>query len=414
MERVSIQEIAAILVEKNGLKKKEAEQFVLTLFQLVKEGLATDRLVKVKGLGTFKMVEIEARESVNVNTGERVVIDGHEKVSFTPDATMKELVNKPFSQFETVVLNDGVSFDDMPEETDAPAAVETEKMFEPKEEPDVQDEVREPVDEERQDPVEEDVPENNRPDEKRGEEIEVEDRKEEIEVEVRKEDIETEDRKEEIEEPELEEEYMSKKMTYISLVIAIVVCIGSFAAGYYLGGNQQASATAQVESETVQPAIAVDTTAHDSIKEDSLAQETAKSDAVAQTEEKVGAPTEVKAEVKAEVKTEAQTEAKAVAPVAPKTEQKAVEKPVAGLDEYEKKDARIRTGAYRIVGTDHVVKVKAGETLAQISRRAFGPDMDCYVETFNGLTASTPLKEGQTIKIPKLELKKKSKKKVQQ
>jgi nucleoid DNA-binding protein len=108
MERVSIQEIAAILVEKNGLKKKEAEQFVLTLFQLVKEGLATDRLVKVKGLGTFKMVEIEARESVNVNTGERVVIDGHEKVSFTPDATMKELVNKPFSQFETVVLNDGV------------------------------------------------------------------------------------------------------------------------------------------------------------------------------------------------------------------------------------------------------------------------------------------------------------------
>lgn len=409
MERVSIQEIAAILVEKNGLKKKEAEQFVLTLFQLVKEGLATDRLVKVKGLGTFKMVEIEARESVNVNTGERVVIDGHEKVSFTPDATMKELVNKPFSQFETVVLNDGVSFDDMPEETDAPAAVETEKMFEPKEEPDVQDEVWEPVDEERQDLVEEDVPENNRPDEKRGEEIEVEDRKEEIEAE---------DRREKIEEPELEEEYMSKKMTYISLVIAIVVCIGSFAAGYYLGGKQQASATAQVELEIVQPAIAVDTTAHDSIKEDSLAQETAKSDAVAQTEEEVGAPAEVKAEAKAEVKTEvkteAQTEAKAVAPVAPKTEQKAVEKPVAGLDEYEKKDARIRTGAYRIVGTDHVVKVKAGETLAQISRRAFGPDMDCYVETFNGLTASTPLKEGQTIKIPKLELKKKSRKKVQQ
>ena len=115
MEKISIQEIATVLIEKNGLKRKEAEQFVLTMFDLIKESLATDRVVKIKGLGTFKVVDIEARESVNVNTGERVLIEGHDKITFTPDNTMKELVNKPFSQFETVVLNEGITFDDMPE-----------------------------------------------------------------------------------------------------------------------------------------------------------------------------------------------------------------------------------------------------------------------------------------------------------
>ena len=112
MERKSIQEIAAVLTAKSGLKKKDAERFAMTLFDVVKEALETDRLVKVKGLGTFKIIDIEARESINVNTGERVLIDGHDKITFTPDASMKELVNKPFSQFETVVLNDGVDFSD--------------------------------------------------------------------------------------------------------------------------------------------------------------------------------------------------------------------------------------------------------------------------------------------------------------
>ena len=112
MERVSILEIAAVLTAKSGLKKKDAERFANAIFEVVKDGLATDRLVKIKGLGTFKVIDIESRESVNVNTGERVVIEGHGKVTFTPDATMKVLVNKPFSQFETVVLNEGVEFDD--------------------------------------------------------------------------------------------------------------------------------------------------------------------------------------------------------------------------------------------------------------------------------------------------------------
>ena len=113
MSKISIYDIAKILVEKNGLTKSESEQFVAAIFDVIQEGLDNDNLVKVKGLGTFKIIGVEARESVNVNTGERVVIESHGKVTFTPDAVMKELVNKPFSQFETVILNDGIEFDDI-------------------------------------------------------------------------------------------------------------------------------------------------------------------------------------------------------------------------------------------------------------------------------------------------------------
>lgn len=115
MGKINVSELAAALVEKYGVGKREAQQFVSALVDVIREGIAQDRQVKVKGLGTFKVVEVGARESVNVNTGERVTIDSHSKLTFTPDAAMKELVNKPFSQFETVVLNEGVTFEDMEE-----------------------------------------------------------------------------------------------------------------------------------------------------------------------------------------------------------------------------------------------------------------------------------------------------------
>ena len=113
MAKFGIQELATILVNKGGLSNDEAVSFVNAFFDLIQEGMNIDEIVKVKGLGTFKLVNVEARESVNVNTGERVLIDSHAKISFTPDTTMKDIVNKPFSSFETVVLNEGVTFDDM-------------------------------------------------------------------------------------------------------------------------------------------------------------------------------------------------------------------------------------------------------------------------------------------------------------
>ena len=113
MGKTTIQELAKVLIDKKGLAPRQATEFATQMFSLILERLQQDEQVKIKGLGTFKIIRVEARESVSVRTGERVVIDSHDKVSFTPDALMKELVNRPFSQFETVMLNDGVEFADI-------------------------------------------------------------------------------------------------------------------------------------------------------------------------------------------------------------------------------------------------------------------------------------------------------------
>ena len=106
-------DLAATLVDKYGLNQKDAEHFVASMFDVINDGLqSADRMVKVKGLGTFKLTSVSPRESVDVNTGERIVIDGRDKISFTPETALRDRVNQPFSQFETVVLNDGVNFSD--------------------------------------------------------------------------------------------------------------------------------------------------------------------------------------------------------------------------------------------------------------------------------------------------------------
>ena len=111
-EKITLQDLINLFGEKQSMSKKDAELFVRTLFDLIEEALATEKYVKVKGFGTFKLTEVESRESVNVNTGERIEIQGHTKVSFTPDTAMKDLINKPFAHFETVILNDGVELED--------------------------------------------------------------------------------------------------------------------------------------------------------------------------------------------------------------------------------------------------------------------------------------------------------------
>lgn len=112
-ERINIQNLIDLFAAKKGLTKKEAESFLKVMFALIEQALESDKYVKIKGLGTFKLIEVESRESVNVNTGERFEIQGHTKVSFTPDAAIRDQINKPFSHFETVILNEGVVFDDM-------------------------------------------------------------------------------------------------------------------------------------------------------------------------------------------------------------------------------------------------------------------------------------------------------------
>lgn len=388
MEKLSIQEIAAVLVEKNGLRKKDAELFAQSMFDLIKECLASDRVVKVKGLGTFKVVDIEARESVNVNTGERVLIEGHDKITFTPDNTMKELVNKPFSQFETVVLNEGVTFEDIEEEPEVFEVQEVHGAQEPESELlTLTEKTEQKLEQESESkPKPEPEPESESEPEP---ELEVE---QESEPEPKPTE-EPESEEEIIEEKPEEELYMSKKMTYIALVIAILACILSFVAGYYFRGDMVQT--------TGQDSIAIDslpTVATGPLVTDSLPVDSVKNDTVATGQPKVEPVAKTSVSVKEQPKTES----------APKEDAKAAV-PEVTPDKYEQMDARVRTGAYRIVGEDSKVKVKAGETLAKIARRTLGPDMECYLEVFNGLKSSAELKEGQTIKIPKLELKKKKK-----
>ncbi len=111
-EKLNIQDLIDLLAEKHGMSKKNADSFVKEFFLLVEESLEKDKYVKIKGLGTFKLIDVESRESVNVNTGERIEIQGHTKVTFTPEPSLKEVINKPFSHFETVVLNENTVLED--------------------------------------------------------------------------------------------------------------------------------------------------------------------------------------------------------------------------------------------------------------------------------------------------------------
>ena len=371
MGKITIQEIAKIQVEKNHIESQAASQFVNEMFAIILDRLSQGEAVKVKGLGTFKIIDVEARESVSVRTGERVVIDGHSKVTFTPDATMKELVNKPFSHFETVMLNEGVEFEDM-KEPEPPAPEQQEPVAE---EPVAEEPVAEqPVAEEpvAEEPVaEEPVAEQPKPAE---------------EPAVVQPPIMPAFHKQTHEEPKEEEMENKKKKSIWPSILKCLLVLALMAAsayiGYYYGSNKPLP---DVVPDTI---VVRDTVDLQAVKKDA---ESKINSAKQETEEKAKqqAAKAAKAKAKAEEKKAAQTAAIA--------------------DKYAAKDARVRLGAYRIVGLDHEVKVQAGQTFYSICKANLGPDMECYVEVYNDLPSRPTLKEGQIIKIPKLELKKKRK-----
>lgn len=403
MGKISLIELAAVLSKRYGVNKKDATGFVTEMFDIIQQSLEQEKLVKIKGLGTFKIIDVDDRESVNVNTGERVLIEGHPKITFAPDALMKELVNKPFSQFETVVLNDGVDFEDAaageqlvaePEivETE-PVALESEPEpaamplvdFEPEPEPELV-----PVSEPEPAPAPEPEP---APKPASAPEPESE----------QEADSETEgDEESESVEEEYEEETSDGKKWWLALLALLI----GLAGGYILGNYFPFSTIQTPKQEVVKPVVpdssliatqaAVDSI--DSVTVVESVVEEAKTEAPKAEEPKAAEP---KVETPKAEAPKAETP-KAEAPKAAEPEKKVVEQ----LDQYQKKDSRVRTGAWRIVGTAQVVKVKEGETLARISRRYLGPDMECYIEVYNNLTASTPLKAGQEIKIPQLKHKK--------
>ena len=385
MNKLTLNNIAKVLVEKNGLEPKEAMMFTTAMFDLIHDRLNEEGIVKVKGLGTFKMIRVEARESINVRTGERVLIDSHAKITFTPDAVMKELVNKPFSQFETVVLNDDVEFTDMKSEetTDETNNSEQSESLvdvvseggtpepapEPAPEP-VAEPAPEPAPVVAPEPVAEVAPEPTPV-------VAPEPTREVPEPTVPSADEESEENTSAVQtcyEEDEEESYWHRNIGWAFLVLVLMAA--SAVGGYLYGVGQIPSQTAMADTVSavkVNPVV-TDTLVNDSLKADSVA-----------------------------VKTEAKHEDKAA------SEQQPQEKTSQNLhDKYAEMDARVRTGAYKITGLDREVKVRAGDNLKRIARRELGSDdMVCYIEVFNKMNASAELKEGQTIKIPALKLKKK-------
>ena len=369
MNKLTLNNIAKVLVEKNGLEPKEAMMFTTAMFDLIHDRLNEEGIVKVKGLGTFKMIRVEARESINVRTGERVLIDSHAKITFTPDAVMKELVNKPFSQFETVVLNDDVEFTDMKSEE---TTDETNNSEQSESLVDVVSEggTPEPAPEPAPEPVAEVAPEPTPV-------VAPEPTREVPEPTVPSADEESEENTSAVQtcyEEDEEESHWHRNIGWAFLVLVLMAA--SAVGGYLYGVGQIPSQTAMADTVSavkVNPVV-TDTLVNDSLKADSVA-----------------------------VKTEAKHEDKAA------SEQQPQEKTSQNLhDKYAEMDARVRTGAYKITGLDREVKVRAGDNLKRIARRELGSDdMVCYIEVFNKMNASAELKEGQTIKIPALKLKKK-------
>ena len=404
MGKLTIQDIAKVLSDRKGLSKNDASNFVNEMFDIIQQALERDMVVKVKGFGTFKIIDVDPRESVNVNTGERVLIEGHNKITFTPDQLLKEIVNKPFSQFETVVLNEGVDFaEDTTSEAYVTPEVKAASMplvdfvdedpsFEkpiPLGENKVTDAPApdaEPMSVEASAPVVESEPVSSSASIATEEPV-----YEAVETPANEEFV-----KEPEEEPDYEdEEEGSGSRKWLMAAVALLLGLG---VGYLLGNYFPMKGEQPVEAPKP-PVEMPKTVVEDTLDVDSTKAVVPAPEAEQPAEPIVEKPVEAP---KPEVKTEGPKPVETVKPAA------VTPKPVAPeVDKYAAMDARVRTGAYRIVGTEKVVKVKEGDNLRRIAQRILGPDMECYIEVYNGLNAASPLKIGQEIKIPKLELKKK-------
>ena len=409
MGRLTIQEIAKVLVAKNGLEQSEANRFATELFAIIQERLEKNDQVKVKGLGTWKVITVDARESVSVRTGGRVMIEEHSKITFTPDATMKELVNKPFSQFETVVLNDNVEFDDMKEQPDDTefedvkdelTEAEIVQLEKYEEEPAVQQE--EPVIQQQEPVIQQQEPVIQQQEAVVKQEEPVVEVEEPVVtpaaaplIEVPEESVEAESKEvsEEEQAPitfededEEEKPNNSFKWAWIALG-AICLVIASAAGGYYYGSRH--SLVTLTDTVVVRDTVYVPDSQNAALAE--VAENTPQ-------------------EETSKVETPKVDEVKQEKPVAevPKVEKPKAE-PAPEVDKYAAKDERVRLGAYRIVGLDHEVKVLQGQTFYSICRAHLGPDMECYIEVYNDLPRNPQIKAGQVIKIPKLQLKKRKK-----
>lgn len=458
MSKFSLNTLGKLLADKSGLSQVEAELFIRKMFDVCNQGLDADKQVKIKWLGTFKVQATKDRESINVNTGERFTIEGRDKLTFTPDNILKEIVNKPFAQFETVVVNDGVDFDEIDEKfgeeqtEDAPAQVidflDEEKTATPnpevvviesekEKEKEAEDELAKQIAIEQakleklkqaqleQERIQKEKQEQERLEQERLEQEKLEqERLEQKKLELAQQQqalkavvepaVPASDESEDEEEEEEEEESSNSHHIVIPRYLVVAVCLivvaliggmGWFAFNYGQMTAQRDHLAMQLNQYHQAPAKKVPAKpAAAPLSQEQKLRQKAMEDSIrmAKTAEAVKLA-ENSDEESANAEKAKQAEAKAKAEAKDKAEEKAASK--IASSQYDK-DARVRTGAYRIIGVAQTVTVGAGQTLEQISTRYLGSGMECYVEALNG---TSTVKAGQKIKIPKLELKKKKK-----
>ena len=340
-----ITDLASLLAEKHGISHKEAEMFVSLLFDIAKGALHAQKQVKIKGLGTFKLTSVSSRESIDVNTGQRILIEGRDKVSFTPDAAMKNLVNRPFAQFETVILKDDVDFTDIDKKYDEKVEEEALPTEEPVQETPVVEEapiVEEPVVEEPivEEPVQEEpIVEEPPVAPMQAAFVDVENNTQEDNV-INEESEDYEDEMERKRSEELAKKLSRSNSIIIGLAVALVLLL---AYGLY-SINSLNKKMDDRDSKINQ-----------------LTEEVTKSK---------------------------------------KNEQVAKDELTKQIMLFNN-DERVRRGNLKIVGIEKTVTAVAGQTLKSISRDNLGPNMEMYLEAVNPGVRMVLI--GQEIQIPKLE-----------
>ena len=466
MSKFSLNTLGKLLADKSGLSQVEAELFIRKMFDVCNQGLEADKQVKIKWLGTFKVQATKDRESINVNTGERFTIEGRDKLTFTPDNILKEIVNKPFAQFETVVVNDGVDFDEIDEKfgeeqaEEAPSEVidflDEEEAATPN--PDVvviESEKKEEKEKEDEDELSKQIAlEQAKLEKLKQAKLEQERiQKEKLEKEKQEQERLEQERlkQEKLEQERLKQEKLEQERLELAkqqqalkatvepavpatneteeedeetsnshhiviprylvvavclIVVALIGGMGWFAFNYGQMTAQRDHLAMQLSQYHQAPAKKAPANAVTApLSQEQKLRQKAIEDSIrmAKTAEAVKLA-EQSDEASDKAENAKQDEAKAKVKAAAKEEDKVASKTESSA--HYDKDVRVRTGAYRIVGVAQTVTVGAGQTLEQISNRYLGSGMECYVEALNG---TGTIKAGQKIKIPKLELKKKKK-----
>lgn len=460
-----VTDFAEELSKRYEIKPEEASDFIGLMFEVLMDELdAPDKQVKIKGLGTFKVTSVGARASVDVNTGERIILEGRNKISFTPEVLLRDRVNRPFVQFETVVLNDGVDFSDIDREfeenskqvveEDAKDEAIEENGDEDTEEETLEPDSVEPETEEPETTVEPEIVDQETEEPETTVEPETVDQKTEdsepVEPETVDSDVleadtdnselntdnsqletgnskqETDNSELKTDEPALEslvsvgcKQRNPRLMYWLSTAsFVLLVCIGIGMYFLYRQIEEKNRAIEQLQSRlTVHAATVKDAddkpksvpvdTVQKKQSEEQLASAETKETKVLPNEKAVAAG-KAESSVKPELSDKAGSASKPAVSVKDKSADKKTpasysSRPTVTAPSDYNYDVRIRTGAYIIVGTDRVVTVKSGQTLASISKANLGPGMECYVEVYNN---RKQVKAGDKIKIPKLKLKK--------